>query len=326
MSGGFLSQLGIKYPLLFPEGTLFARFPYLAPMMLVSLLNLVGCVLGFFLLPETLAPRIPRHDMSSGAAAAATADIELKGLLQMEREPAIGEADTADNGSLSSTDDATDLDQHESRSKDAGIQLSSVALTESKSGKPEPALRWVPPVALLRNRPFLVIVAVYMLLRVTFIMGDEVLSLWAMQGWWVGGLNFSSNHIGIVQMCAGAALLLVQLSLFPMLIGKFGALVLFKLGMVGLIPGMCFSFVSQSLKLTLLSCYYHSVYVLLLFHAFSVVNLGLSASVVGYTCIVRCVLWLQAYLSLSISVGTNHRTCLWSRRFVKFHCSNPHAK
>ena len=78
MSGGFLSQLGVKYPHLFPEGTLFARFPYLAPMMLVSLMNLFGFVMGFFMLPETLARK--QH----GGVTVAASDVELTGLVEEE--------------------------------------------------------------------------------------------------------------------------------------------------------------------------------------------------------------------------------------------------
>ncbi|BBN02647.1 hypothetical protein MPTK1_2g16940 [Marchantia polymorpha subsp. ruderalis] len=52
--GGYLSQPALKYPALFPPGSLFDRYPYLMPCLFVSGLAAVGLVITVLYLPETL--------------------------------------------------------------------------------------------------------------------------------------------------------------------------------------------------------------------------------------------------------------------------------
>ncbi|GJP39628.1 hypothetical protein CLOM_g23979 [Closterium sp. NIES-68] len=51
--GGFLCEPAVKYPWLFPPRSLFARFPFLLPCLLLALLSLLGLLATAALLPET---------------------------------------------------------------------------------------------------------------------------------------------------------------------------------------------------------------------------------------------------------------------------------
>ncbi|KAH9908765.1 MFS general substrate transporter [Xylariomycetidae sp. FL2044] len=58
--GGVFANPHESYPNLFPEGTLFANFPYLLPNLLCAALLLVSICLGYFLLDETHPDMQPR--------------------------------------------------------------------------------------------------------------------------------------------------------------------------------------------------------------------------------------------------------------------------
>ncbi|KAH7277272.1 hypothetical protein KP509_39G043400 [Ceratopteris richardii] len=51
--GGYLAQPADKYPSIFPNGSLFDKFPYALPCVCISLISAVGFILCFFL-PESL--------------------------------------------------------------------------------------------------------------------------------------------------------------------------------------------------------------------------------------------------------------------------------
>ncbi|KAI3908061.1 hypothetical protein MKW98_003706 [Papaver atlanticum] len=59
--GGFLAQPADKYPSLFPDGSLFATFPYFLPCLCISLYAAAACIASLWL-PETLH----KHGESSG--------------------------------------------------------------------------------------------------------------------------------------------------------------------------------------------------------------------------------------------------------------------
>jgi len=52
--GGFLSQPTVKAPHIFPPGSLLDQFPYLLPCLFSCLITLIGLVVGFFYLKETV--------------------------------------------------------------------------------------------------------------------------------------------------------------------------------------------------------------------------------------------------------------------------------
>ncbi|KAL2121593.1 hypothetical protein VTJ04DRAFT_5620 [Mycothermus thermophilus] len=60
MIGGLFADPHENYPDLFPEDSLFARFPYLLPNLLCAVMLLVSIVLGYFLLEETHPDMQPR--------------------------------------------------------------------------------------------------------------------------------------------------------------------------------------------------------------------------------------------------------------------------
>ncbi|KAK4134754.1 MFS general substrate transporter [Trichocladium antarcticum] len=60
MIGGLFADPHVSYPDLFPQGSLFERFPYLLPNLICAALLLVSIVLGYFLLEETHPDMQPR--------------------------------------------------------------------------------------------------------------------------------------------------------------------------------------------------------------------------------------------------------------------------
>lgn len=53
MIGGYLAEPVQKYPALFHEGSIFDRYPYLLPNLVVVIFLLTSCCLGFFFLQES---------------------------------------------------------------------------------------------------------------------------------------------------------------------------------------------------------------------------------------------------------------------------------
>lgn len=58
--GGTFADPHATWPNVFPEGSLFERFPYLLPNLVCAALLLVSIILGYFLLEETLPAMQPR--------------------------------------------------------------------------------------------------------------------------------------------------------------------------------------------------------------------------------------------------------------------------
>lgn len=58
--GGTFADPHATWPDVFPEGSLFERFPYLLPNLVCATLLLVSIILGYFLLEETLPDMQPR--------------------------------------------------------------------------------------------------------------------------------------------------------------------------------------------------------------------------------------------------------------------------
>jgi hypothetical protein len=54
--GGLLSRPAVKYPDVFPPGSLFERFPYLLPPLVSCSVTLLGLLTGFFFLTESRKP------------------------------------------------------------------------------------------------------------------------------------------------------------------------------------------------------------------------------------------------------------------------------
>lgn len=52
--GGTFADPHATWPEIFPQGSLFDRFPYLLPNLMCSLLLFISIILGYFLLEETL--------------------------------------------------------------------------------------------------------------------------------------------------------------------------------------------------------------------------------------------------------------------------------
>ncbi|XP_031560833.1 probable peptide/nitrate transporter At3g43790 [Actinia tenebrosa] len=60
--GGFLSEVGRKYPHQFPKGSFFARFPFLLPCLVNSALLVTSMIIIYIWLSETLPPNTQRAD------------------------------------------------------------------------------------------------------------------------------------------------------------------------------------------------------------------------------------------------------------------------
>ncbi|KAI4341200.1 hypothetical protein MLD38_025953 [Melastoma candidum] len=88
--GGYLAQPAEKYPSLFSEDSIFGRFPYFLPCLVISLYTVVALIVCF-LLPETL-----HIHGKNGVESLSPADV-VDGVEEGNRERLLGEAEQTDS-------------------------------------------------------------------------------------------------------------------------------------------------------------------------------------------------------------------------------------
>jgi hypothetical protein len=163
-SGGFLSNLDRKFPDVFGPDSLPGRFPYLAPMLLVAIMNIVGLVLGCVLLPEVRPGTCCRKPTATAASPA----VELTDAAEDETGPVAASAPTADKADDFHTHlagelpadalaDAATAQVNErrvslERQQGAAVPLGGAGQAADAYAQLDNPAVWVPPVSILRNR------------------------------------------------------------------------------------------------------------------------------------------------------------------------------
>ncbi|XP_039146650.1 protein ZINC INDUCED FACILITATOR-LIKE 1-like [Dioscorea cayenensis subsp. rotundata] len=182
--GGFFAQPAENFPSIFAEDSLFGRFPYLLPCLIISIF--AACVtITCIWLPETLH----MHKESQNGYGTVEA------------------LEACSNGS----------DSKESNENPEGRQQ---AREES----------------LLKNWPLMSSIIVYCVFSLYDMAFTEILPLWAESDRKFGGLNYSSQDVGVILAVSGFGLLVYQLSIYPLLEKTFGPIVLSRIGAALTIP------------------------------------------------------------------------------------------
>jgi len=90
--------------------------------------------------------------------------------------------------------------------------------------------------SIFRDRSVITVCSAYALLGFIFTMLDEVFPLWSMQDVSVGGLNFTTNSIGIANSIAGLMTVMIQLFIYHRVANRLGLIRTFRIGSLLSIP------------------------------------------------------------------------------------------
>ncbi|CAJ1958685.1 unnamed protein product [Sphenostylis stenocarpa] len=106
--------------------------------------------------------------------------------------------------------------------------------------------------SIFQNWPLISSIIVYCVFSLHDVAYQEVFSLWALSPVRLGGLNFSSDHVGIVLAISGVAIIIYQLTLYRSVEKAFGPLTLVKITGVLSIPLLqCYPFMTMLSGFTL---------------------------------------------------------------------------
>lgn len=180
--------------------SIFERKPFLMAMGWTALVSFLSLLISVFVLPETMDKQRHAYEIVSDAG-----ETELA---EMER----GSEGVGGKGQSTEGEGAhRDLDSDEMHNP-AG---ESTGLVEE--GKPE-----MMDQSLLENRKVLVVLAVYVGVALVFILYDEVFPIFCAAPTEKGGLNFSSQDIGVLIGLGGLACFPFSMVVYPYAVKRKG--------------------------------------------------------------------------------------------------------
>ncbi|KAI8058396.1 major facilitator superfamily domain-containing protein [Syncephalis plumigaleata] len=234
--GGMLSYPADKYPSLFGNIAFLQNYPFFLPCAVCSCFTLVGFLLAFFCLEETLkrgrASSAPSASSASASALPSSSVNETSPLLQSSQNntttsrtvPSYTHAMTHDNKLPSNgemvVDSTSPLLENGSTITDGEQQEMEQTSSSSSSSS-----TWIPS----RCWPAILAGGTLAFQSIVF---DEIFTMWAATPIILGGLSFTSKEIGLILSVAGIVTLLVQLTYVP-LERRFGSHNLFCMAMLG---------------------------------------------------------------------------------------------
>ncbi|KAH9545527.1 hypothetical protein CY35_12G052400 [Sphagnum magellanicum] len=189
--GGYLSQPALKYPSVFGEGSLFARYPYFLP----SLCNTVlasGALCIIIQLPETLH----KHNIKE------MEETELLSVVWSQCSKSTEERSGQQMLPVNVIDQ--ELEEFSTPTED----LIAVKQNVKRS--------------LLSRKSFIGAMAVSCIWSFHDMTYSEIFSLWCVSPKATGGLNFTTNNVGKILGISGFALMVFQILIFPHLANSLG--------------------------------------------------------------------------------------------------------
>jgi MFS family permease len=254
--GGMLSYPADKYPSLFGNIAFLQNYPFFLPCAVCSCFTLVGFILSFFFLEETLnrhrssnvkhrASCILRKHNATSSSSSANGHItnETSPLLRQQPTNTTGNGrvapiytDTMGHGDTSSTGEVI------ADTTPNLLESGSTNMVNDQPAMEQTSSTWIPS----RCWPPILAGGTLAFQSVVF---DEIFTMWAATPIILGGLSFTSNEIGLILSLAGIVTLLVQLTYVP-LERRFGshnifctamlfyAIVLFLFPWISLLSGM----------------------------------------------------------------------------------------
>lgn len=195
----------------------FIRFPYALPAFAIAAISLIILVITYFVLPETLPPRVPLP----------TAEIELEEVIS-ERLQTSSNSNKADasNGILGEQE-TLPQPQHspanESGKEDTQPQTGTF-LSRCKQSKFAYSFRFM-------NKGVAVAIILYGIVAYTLITIAQIFPVWAIRDEESDGLNYTDRQIGIVNGLAACIPILFQLICFSPLDRWIGSINAFRIAM-----------------------------------------------------------------------------------------------
>eukprot|EP01095_Lingulamoeba_sp_RSL-Kostka_P007365 TRINITY_DN233_c0_g3_i1.p1 TRINITY_DN233_c0_g3~~TRINITY_DN233_c0_g3_i1.p1 ORF type:complete len:517 (+),score=122.42 TRINITY_DN233_c0_g3_i1:87-1637(+) len=202
--GGYTSDPAGNYPnSIFADIKFFTTYKYFLPPFFGFLVGITGFILGMILLKETLPSK-------SGKEEEDTTKIVVENIespIQLEY------------------DSNSELIEEESKKVVDDIGESSLLLQPTLNRK---KTIW----GLIKDPKVIGTISLYTFISFITIIGDEIYAIWAVDEINSGGLNFSSEDIGLTLAIGGVFLLCIQLLVFPKLCKWFGSLRLYQLSLL----------------------------------------------------------------------------------------------
>ncbi|KAF5447295.1 hypothetical protein F2P56_032857 [Juglans regia] len=207
--GGFFAQPAEKYPEIFAKSSIFGRFPFLLPCLLISIYA-AGVFVSCWWLPETLHmhnERVSeRFDPCDVLEVSSNEISEVENITDVDRRVAPSKANLLKNWPLMSTIIVYCV-----------FSLQEMAYTEDLS-------------------PGKTIGSAKECEGLYYFEEANIFSLWAVSNKKYGGLGFSSQDVGIVLAISGLGLLLFQLLLYPPMERVLGPVMVTRLSAVISMP------------------------------------------------------------------------------------------
>ncbi|KAH7522543.1 hypothetical protein FEM48_Zijuj07G0149600 [Ziziphus jujuba var. spinosa] len=218
--GGFLAQPAEKFPTSFSKESLFGRFPYLLPCLLVSILALAATAVCFWVPPYICCPivglRILYAILTPSCCNIKASNHKTWRLMALRwfqetlhfHTRSDEESEDSCNAPVASTyavDMRGSLQTYEEKSRDSQQRL-------------------------LKNWPLMSSIITYCVLHLHDMAYTEIFSLWAISPRRHGGLSYSGAEVGEVLAISGFGLLVFQLLLYPMVERTFGPVIVSRIG------------------------------------------------------------------------------------------------
>ncbi|KAL1822479.1 hypothetical protein ACET3Z_009257 [Daucus carota] len=234
--GGYFAQPAENYPNIFSEKSIFGRFPYFLPCLLISLFAFLVTIISFWL-PETLHIHHGNKNEQCDAADAS----ENSMYNYKYRVDGVSR-----HGNKNEQCDAADASENSMyKSRVDGVIRSKERLPSSK-------------LSLLRNWPLMSAITVYCVFQLHDTAYAEAFTLWADSPRKYGGLHYKIPEVGEVLAISGFGLLILQMFLYPVLERTFGAILVSRIGAVATIPLLtCYPYIAKlsgNLLFAVLSC------------------------------------------------------------------------
>eukprot|EP00270_Netrium_digitus_P021134 TRINITY_DN890_c0_g1_i1.p1 TRINITY_DN890_c0_g1~~TRINITY_DN890_c0_g1_i1.p1 ORF type:complete len:528 (-),score=117.54 TRINITY_DN890_c0_g1_i1:139-1674(-) len=200
--GGLLAQPALKYPSLFPPGSLFDKFIVLLPCIVLTIMSLIGLTLSYFFVPETKGRALSRKDAMAKKAA----------------EEAARKAANPD----SLTEPLLLQGENEGGKEKPSSSSAGTVVEEDDPGV------WG---AIFNERDVLVTTMLMCFTAYMCTGWDELFPLWSLTDWSLGGLSFTTSNVGLAQAAGGLGLIPIQLLLRPWVCKKFGVIMALQLAL-----------------------------------------------------------------------------------------------
>ncbi|CAM8926976.1 unnamed protein product [Rhodiola kirilowii] len=252
--GGFLAQPAEKYPNIVSKGSVFGRFPYALPCLVISIVAFVTAIACFWLPeslhnhPEYIKSEQKMTSIQNALNKHAQETILDKRFSSARTTPLPQDQEIKTNESTTATKRTSEA-QYEDNEQDKQTTLRksielhkvnegvTITISTDETHKVQKEKKGsTSQLSLLKNWPLMSSILVYCIFQLHDIAYSEVFSLWAVSPSYLGGLGFTTSRVGIVLAITGAGLLAYQLFFYNLVESRFGPLAIARTGAILSLP------------------------------------------------------------------------------------------